>query len=254
MTSAERNSRARDGPRPGPAGLSGRNPGAVLAASRQDPAYGGRSRDGGPPRPGQACSGRSASTRWSWPPGRLRSQPISPAPVSCRGGRFRGRRRGGRPRCIPRRRPQGCWSAPFAWPGMHSLACAHGQLAGLGLHDQRAVQDDRELIELRPLPWFSPAGRAAHVRDAQPLLPVFARPTYSSISFGGSPAAATRLGRLISSGMPASIPQNAGGGRRAAATPVRPRAGKPQRPAAWSARQERWPVSCSNTGRMSAVS
>jgi hypothetical protein len=36
--------------------------------------------------------------------------------------------------------------------------------------------------------------------------PVLALPTYSSISFGGSPAAATRLGSPISSGMPASIP------------------------------------------------
>jgi hypothetical protein len=39
--------------------------------------------------------------------------------------------------------------------------------------------------------------------------PVLARPTYSSISFGGSPAAATRLGSRISSGMTASIPQPA---------------------------------------------
>src|SRR5262245_62381778 len=36
--------------------------------------------------------------------------------------------------------------------------------------------------------------------------PVLALPTYSSISFGGSPAAATLLGAPISSGMPASIP------------------------------------------------
>jgi SAM-dependent methyltransferase len=38
--------------------------------------------------------------------------------------------------------------------------------------------------------------------------PVLARPTYSSISLGGSPAAATRLGSPISSGMTASIPQD----------------------------------------------
>ena len=37
--------------------------------------------------------------------------------------------------------------------------------------------------------------------------PVLARPTYSSISFGGSPAAATWVGSPISSGMPASIPR-----------------------------------------------
>src|SRR5580693_10500347 len=37
--------------------------------------------------------------------------------------------------------------------------------------------------------------------------PVLAWPTYSSISLGGSPAAATRLGSRISSGMIASIPQ-----------------------------------------------
>src|SRR5260370_14353166 len=37
--------------------------------------------------------------------------------------------------------------------------------------------------------------------------PVLACPTYSSISLGGSPAAATRLGSAISSGMLASIPQ-----------------------------------------------
>src|SRR6516165_7019492 len=38
-----------------------------------------------------------------------------------------------------------------------------------------------------------------------PPSPVLARPTYSSISFGGSPAAATRRGSPISSGMAASI-------------------------------------------------
>src|SRR5262249_35185946 len=38
--------------------------------------------------------------------------------------------------------------------------------------------------------------------------PVLARPTYSSISLGGWPAAATRLGSRISSGMIASIPQH----------------------------------------------
>ena len=32
--------------------------------------------------------------------------------------------------------------------------------------------------------------------------PVFTRPTYSSIVFGGSPAAVTRLGRSISLGTP----------------------------------------------------
>src|SRR5260370_24118621 len=37
--------------------------------------------------------------------------------------------------------------------------------------------------------------------------PVLGCPTYSSISLGGSPAAATRLGSAISSGMLASIPQ-----------------------------------------------
>jgi hypothetical protein len=35
---------------------------------------------------------------------------------------------------------------------------------------------------------------------------VLARPTNSSISFGGSPAAGTRLGWEISSGMSGSIP------------------------------------------------
>jgi hypothetical protein len=43
----------------------------------------------------------------------------------------------------------------------------------------------------------------------RPLSPVLARPAYSSINFGGSPAAATRLGLLISSGMTVSIPQDA---------------------------------------------
>jgi hypothetical protein len=37
---------------------------------------------------------------------------------------------------------------------------------------------------------------------------VLARPTYSSINLGGWPAAATRLGAGISSGMIASIPQD----------------------------------------------
>src|ERR1700728_4837712 len=41
-----------------------------------------------------------------------------------------------------------------------------------------------------------------------PARPVLARPTYSSISLGGSPAAATRVGSRISSGMIASIPQH----------------------------------------------
>src|SRR4029077_1585642 len=41
----------------------------------------------------------------------------------------------------------------------------------------------------------------------RPSWPVLARPTYSSISLGGWPAAATRLGSLISSGIVASIPQ-----------------------------------------------
>ena len=38
--------------------------------------------------------------------------------------------------------------------------------------------------------------------------PVLARPTYSSISLGGLPAAATRLGSRISSGITASIAQD----------------------------------------------
>jgi hypothetical protein len=41
----------------------------------------------------------------------------------------------------------------------------------------------------------------------KPPRPVLARPTYSSISFGGSPAAASRLGSRISSGTIASIAQ-----------------------------------------------
>jgi hypothetical protein len=40
-----------------------------------------------------------------------------------------------------------------------------------------------------------------------PSWPVLARPTYSSISLGGWPAAATRLGCVISSGIVASIPE-----------------------------------------------
>jgi len=39
--------------------------------------------------------------------------------------------------------------------------------------------------------------------------PVLARSTNSSISFGGSPAAGTRRGCEISSGMPGSIPHRA---------------------------------------------
>src|SRR5205809_992354 len=41
----------------------------------------------------------------------------------------------------------------------------------------------------------------------RPSWPVLARPTYSSISLGGWPAAATRLGCVISSGIVASISQ-----------------------------------------------
>jgi hypothetical protein len=41
----------------------------------------------------------------------------------------------------------------------------------------------------------------------RPSCPVLARPTYSSMSLGGWPAAATRLGCVMSSGIAASIPQ-----------------------------------------------
>src|SRR5580658_5286914 len=62
-----------------------------------------------------------------------------------------------------------------------------------------------------------------------PAPPVLARPTYSSISLGGSPAAATRVGSRISSGMIASIAQHGStviqSGRR-----TRPRGGKTMAP------------------------
>ena len=88
---------------------------------------------------------------------------------------------------------------------MYCLASFHGQLAVIGFHNQGPSQDDREFVKLRALPGLSPASGAAHLSDAHPGLARAAPPAYSSISFGGNPAAVTRLGSRISSGTIASI-------------------------------------------------
>ena len=64
----------------------------------------------------------------------------------------------------------------------------------------------------------------------RPAWPVLTCPTYSSISFGGSPAAATRLGSRISSGMIASIPQDrcTAPRTRSSISPTRPRSRGPR--------------------------
>src|SRR6266516_2898316 len=96
---------------------------------------------------------------------------------------------------------------PFARPGVHALAGLDRHPAAIELDDQGSPEHDRELVDLGPLPRLGPAGRAAHVATLSAVSPVLALPTYSSISFAGSPAAATLLGSPISSGMPASIQQ-----------------------------------------------
>jgi ribosomal protein S18 acetylase RimI-like enzyme len=50
---------------------------------------------------------------------------------------------------------------------VHGLACLDGQLAALEIDHDGAAQHDGELAELRALPRFGPAGRAAHPGDAQ---------------------------------------------------------------------------------------
>src|SRR5256714_9762538 len=56
---------------------------------------------------------------------------------------------------------------PFARPGVHALAGRDRHPAAIELDDQGSPQHDRELVELRPLPRLGPAGRAAHVGDAE---------------------------------------------------------------------------------------
>ena len=59
---------------------------------------------------------------------------------------------------------------PFPGPRVNRLPGPHGHLALFPFHHQGPAQHDRELIELRGLPRLGPAGRAAHVRDAQAVL------------------------------------------------------------------------------------
>ncbi|MGH3290059.1 MAG: hypothetical protein ACRDPD_36165 [Streptosporangiaceae bacterium] len=91
---------------------------------------------------------------------------------------------------------------------MNRLAGLHRHLAVIGFHDQDTTQHDREFVELRALPELRHPAGLRICAMLRPSWPVFARPTYSSISFGGWPAAATRLGPEISSGMIAIILRN----------------------------------------------
>ena len=50
---------------------------------------------------------------------------------------------------------------------MHPLAGPDSQLSALRLDAEGTAQDDRVLVELRALPWLSPASWAPHVRNAQ---------------------------------------------------------------------------------------
>src|SRR5690242_20205213 len=64
----------------------------------------------------------------------------------------------------------GAVAHPLPGPGMNSLPGLHRQLPPFRLHDQGPAQHDRELVELRALTGLGPAGRAAHMRDAQAVL------------------------------------------------------------------------------------
>src|SRR5215475_6465832 len=78
---------------------------------------------------------------------------------------------------------------------MNPLAGLHGHLVPFRLHDQGTAQHDPELVELRALPGLGPARRAAHVRDAQAVLPRVSPPD----------VLADELGRLASRGDPARL-------------------------------------------------
>src|SRR5579883_1072085 len=55
---------------------------------------------------------------------------------------------------------------PLAWMSDHCLAGTHIQNTSVMRHPQHSLQYDRELLELRRLPRFNPAGRTAHMGDA----------------------------------------------------------------------------------------
>ena len=64
---------------------------------------------------------------------------------------------------------------------------------------RQPVEDQRPLVELRPLPGLDASPRGQHAGDAEALSPVFTRPTNSWISFGLVPAASMVDGLSISS-------------------------------------------------------
>jgi hypothetical protein len=109
-----------------------------------------------------------------------------------------------RRRCTPR--PAGSWSAVAHWTG---LVCAPGPACAASwpwwvFTTEGFLQHNRELIELRALPGLGPAGRAAHVSDAQPGLARAGRPRiHRRLTSRG-----TCLGSPISSAM---IGSGAGG-------------------------------------------
>jgi hypothetical protein len=102
---------------------------------------------------------------------------------------------------------RGAVAYPFPGSRMNSLAGLHGHLVPFGLHDQGTAQHDRELVDSGRCPGSAQPEGLRMCAMLRPSCPVLARPTYSSMSLGGWPAAATRLGCVMSSGIAASIPQ-----------------------------------------------
>src|SRR5579875_612746 len=82
---------------------------------------------------------------------------------------------------------------PFARFRMDPLAGVHRHPAGLGFHDEGPAQHNRELVELRALPWLGPARRAAHAGYADAVL----------ARAGQSHVLIDQLGRLARGGHPA---------------------------------------------------
>ena len=98
---------------------------------------------------------------------------------------------------------------------------------------QRAVEDERVLVEVGPLAGSTQPDGERMWATLTRLSPVLTRPAYSSISFGLVPAASTRLGPSISCGMAGTLEhaeaQRAALAGRAQRERVAPRAQAPAR-------------------------
>jgi hypothetical protein len=79
------------------------------------------------------------------------------------------------------------------------------EAAALVLDPECPSKDQGIFIELRGLGGLDPASGASHVGDADGVLPVLTRPTYSSMSFGLLPAAVIRVGFSIRVGIATSV-------------------------------------------------